>query len=279
MSALSARSDRWQFLRPYLALLWGERPLSALLLVWPAACGLWLASNGVPSWRLLLGFALGLLLAQAALVLGQSLASPESVAPSQRQRWIMLAIVLLLLMGLFALGDAVTFQAGLLGLGIWALGPLVRRFSYLGEIHQGVVFAWGVVMAFACASDEPLQPQMGLAALASMVWAASSSVWWTMATRSRDLAADKRTTAILLGDMDRVAQAVLLLGALAAWGLLGDQGELGFLFLIGLGLAALLLAWAWWQSRGRHSITYSRAGDLTAWAGGLVFLGMVLALV
>ena len=53
-------------LRLYLKLMWADRPIGWLLLLWPTWWGLWLASGGVPDWHPLLVFSLGVWLTRAA---------------------------------------------------------------------------------------------------------------------------------------------------------------------------------------------------------------------
>lgn len=268
-------------LRPLLERLGGRQPLTVLLLSWPVAIALALAASGLPRGRVLAGFVLGVVLAQA-LVAGTPLAVVlASTSDASRvhgvDRWLRV-LVLLLLVGLFGLGGSATLGAGLVGLGLWACGPLVLRCSYLAQLQQALVLVWGVVLAFACVGDEPWQPLMGLCLLACLLWATACTLWWAMARRADDLAAGIKSTAILLGDLDWVAQGMLLLGAAWAWLQVAYRAELGAAYFAGLGPALLIQAWVWWRARDRKPSVSARAGNVLAWAGGLIPLGIALAL-
>src|SRR5262245_32975203 len=50
----------------YIRLVRLDKPIGILLLLWPTLSALWLASGGMPDWRLLLIFSLGTVLLRSA---------------------------------------------------------------------------------------------------------------------------------------------------------------------------------------------------------------------
>jgi 4-hydroxybenzoate polyprenyltransferase len=50
----------------YLKLVRFDRPIGTLLLLWPTLWGLWIASQGLPDWGILIVFVLGTLLMRSA---------------------------------------------------------------------------------------------------------------------------------------------------------------------------------------------------------------------
>ena len=57
----------WRERRPhYWQLIRGDRPVGTLLLLWPTAWALWLASGGIPPLKLLLVFGAGVWLTRSA---------------------------------------------------------------------------------------------------------------------------------------------------------------------------------------------------------------------
>eukprot|EP01034_Spumella_vulgaris_P032720 gene32720-40382_t len=53
-------------LQLYFRLVRLDKPIGTVLLLWPTLVALWLASGGVPDWRLLIIFSLGTLLMRSA---------------------------------------------------------------------------------------------------------------------------------------------------------------------------------------------------------------------
>lgn len=53
-------------LRLYALLVRAHKPIGILLLLWPTLIALWLASGGVPDWRILVIYVLGTVLMRSA---------------------------------------------------------------------------------------------------------------------------------------------------------------------------------------------------------------------
>jgi 4-hydroxybenzoate polyprenyltransferase len=87
-----------------------------------------------------------------------------------------------------------------------------------------------------------------------------------------------KSTAILFGDMDLVAQAVLYAGFLVTMLLLAGRGGLGFVYLVSLGVAAGFIAWQFALARDRQPAHCFRAFLGNQWVGLVVFLGIALDL-
>ncbi|MDT8310557.1 MAG: UbiA family prenyltransferase, partial [Methylophaga sp.] len=56
----------FSILKPYLQLTRLDRPIGILLLLWPTLMALWIAAEGVPDFKLLLIFTLGVVLMRSA---------------------------------------------------------------------------------------------------------------------------------------------------------------------------------------------------------------------
>jgi len=97
-----------------------------------------------------------------------------------------------------------------------------------------------------------------------------------MVDREDDLRAGAKSTAILFGDLDLVAQAIIYGGFLVTMLLLTGRGNLGFIYLAALGVAAGFIAWQFVVARTRRPADCFRAFLANQWVGGVVFLGIAL---
>jgi 4-hydroxybenzoate polyprenyltransferase len=130
-------------------------------------------------------------------------------------------------------------------------------------------------MAFAAVRNEV--PELAwLLFLANLLWTTGYDTWYAMVDRQDDLRAGAKSTAILFGDMDLVAQAVLYGGFLLTMLLLAGRAGLGFVYLASLGVAAGFIAWQFGVARDRRPENCFRAFIGNQWVGFVVFLGIAL---
>jgi 4-hydroxybenzoate polyprenyltransferase len=132
-------------------------------------------------------------------------------------------------------------------------------------------------MAFAAVQGKV--PELAwLLFLGNLLWTTAYDTWYAMVDREDDLRAGAKSTAILFGDMDLVAQAVLYGGFLVTMLLLAGRGGLGFVYLVSLGVAAGFIAWQFALARDRQPAHCFRAFLGNQWVGLVVFLGIALDL-
>jgi 4-hydroxybenzoate polyprenyltransferase len=260
------------------------------LLLWPAWWALWLAAGGFPPWRALLLFTLAPWLVHGfGGVFGNAVdrwldrhrrdAVPPPARAGNRRRDALagFAGLALVALALAFLANRLALYLGAVALVLALIHPFVQRATYLSQVFLGVAFSWGIPMAFATVQGSV--PPLGLLLLcASALWASGGCIWRAMADREEDLRRGVRSTAILLGDMDLAAQALLFGGALVALMLVGQRAELGAAYFAGLGVSALLIGRQLWIARGRERAACLRAFALGGWVGAAVFAGLVAGL-
>jgi 4-hydroxybenzoate polyprenyltransferase len=95
-----------------------------------------------------------------------------------------------------------------------------------------------------------------------------------MVDRDEDIRAGSKSTAILFGEMDLIAQAVLYALMFAALWMVGRQAQLGLYYWAALGLAAVLVAYEFLIARHRERETCFRAFLHNNWVGAAVFAGI-----
>ena len=83
-----------------------------------------------------------------------------------------------------------------------------------------------------------------------------------------------KSTAILFGDMDLVAQGVLYACMFAALAMLGRDAGMGMYYWIGLGVAVALVGYQFIVARGREREACFRAFLHNHWVGMAIFVGI-----
>lgn len=270
----------WQRLR-------GENPFDSLLLLWPAWWALWLEAEGVPPWYLLLVCSAAIWLAHALVRVAAEVgirgfrlsgtAVDGRPQPSRDARNCALGLLAGLLGAGLALGWSGHWLAVYLAIVpvlLAAAYPVVKRHSWLAQPYLGVMIAWSIPVVFAAVRGE-VPPLGWLLFCAGVLWVSGNEIWRAMARCDDDLRAGVRSTAILLGDMDLVAQGLLYAGALFTLELVRRQATLGAAMALMLGLAALLVAYELWSARKRDGAACLRALLHGNGFGAIVLAGIV----
>jgi len=277
--------------RAYWQLIRGDRPVGTLLLLWPTLWALWLASEGVPTLKLLLVFAAGVWLTRSAGCIINDYADrwldPQVARTQQRplaagtlssrEALAMFVLMMAVAFGLVLLTNRLTVLLSIAGLFLAASYPYLKRYTYFPQVYLGIAFGWGIPMAFA-AVQNTIPQSAWLLFLANLLWTTAYDTWYAMVDREDDLKAGAKSLAIFLGDMDFIALAVLMAGFLLSLVLLGRQYRFDLPYFVCLALAGLVILWQFNITRLRHREDCFRAFKSNQWVGLLVFLGFVVAL-
>jgi 4-hydroxybenzoate polyprenyltransferase len=278
-------------LRQYWLLLRGDRPIGVLLLLWPTWWALWLAAEGVPRWSLLLIFTAGVWLTRSAGCVINDYADrwldPQvertrnrplaTGAVTPREALLVFVVLMLVAFGLVLLTNALTVGLSVIGALLAASYPYLKRHTYLPQVYLGVAFGWSIPMAYAATLGEVPAPAW-LLFLANVLWATGYDTWYAMVDRQDDLRAGAKSTAILFGTADLIAQAVIYSGFVLSLWLLGQRLQLATPYFLGVIAAAALIAWQFRIARTRTRADCFRAFLHNAWVGLAVFVGIVVAL-
>ena len=138
-----------------------------------------------------------------------------------------------------------------------------------------MAFGWGIPMAFAAVQGSAAD---GLGAVRGqhLLGSTAYDTWYAMVDRDDDIRMGAKSTAILFGELDLVAQGVLYALTFLALVLAGRQAGLGLCYWIGLGVAALLVAWEFLIARHSDRAACFRAFLHNHWVGMAVFAGIAL---
>ncbi|MGH8215949.1 MAG: 4-hydroxybenzoate octaprenyltransferase, partial [Rhodanobacteraceae bacterium] len=252
--------------RDILVLVRMDRPIGALLLLWPTWWALWLAADGFPPWKYLVVFTVGVFVMRAAGCAMNDFADRKLDPQVQRTagrplaagrvtpREAVLVFVGLCLLGfvlVLAFTNRLTIYLSFAGAALAALYPFSKRYTQLPQVVLGAAFGWGIPMAFAAITNG-LPPVCWLLFLGNVLFSTIYDTEYAMVDREEDIRAGAKSTAILFGDADLPILGILMATLLFTLLLVGQRAQLEWPFRAGLGVALLLFAWQLWSMRGRQ---------------------------
>ncbi len=277
--------------RDYLVLMRMDRPIGALLLLWPTWWALWLAAGGMPPLSLWLIFTAGVFLMrsagcvindyadrrldpQVARTAGRPIACGR-VAPRTALKLFVALLALAFLLVL--LTNRLTVELSFAGAALAALYPFSKRYTNLPQVMLGAAFGWSIPMAFAAVQGTV--PALGwLLFLANVLWSTIYDTEYAMVDRADDIKAGARSTAILFGDADLPILGVLITAFALTLLLIGPRAQLAWPWYAGIGLALAQFAWQLWMMRARVPAQCLRAFRQNNWLGLTLWAALVLAL-
>ena len=277
--------------RRRLSLYWkltrGDRPIGWLLLLWPTWWALWLAAGGVPPLGTLAIFTAGVWLTRSAGCVINDYADrwldPQvertksrplaTGAVSPREALALFSGLMLVAFGLVLLTNRLTVYLSVAAVFLAATYPFLKRHTYLPQVYLGIAFGWSIPMAFA-AVQGTVPAIAWLLFLGNLLWTTAYDTWYAMVDREDDLRAGSKSTAILFGDADLMAQGVLFAGFFWAMWLVGSRAGLGVYYQAGLLLALLLVLAQFWVARHRGRDECFIAFRANQWVGLAVFAGL-----
>ena len=277
--------------RDYLVLTRMDRPIGALLLLWPTWWALWLAAGDWPPFKPLAIFTLGVFAMRAAgcaindyadrkldplveRTAGRPIASGR-VTP--REALIVFGALLAFAFVLVLFTNALTIKLSFAGAALAALYPFTKRWTYLPQVVLGAAFGWAIPMAFAAVAGT-VPPLGWLLFIANILWSVVYDTEYAMVDREDDLKAGAKSTAILFGDADLPILGVLMASLLLAMVFVGQRAQLGWPYWLALLVAAGLFVYQLWLIRTRERGPCLAAFRHNNWWGLTMWIGIVLAL-
>ncbi|WP_426172135.1 4-hydroxybenzoate octaprenyltransferase [Pseudoduganella sp. R-34] len=273
----------------YFRLVRLDKPIGTVLLLWPTLAALWLASGGVPDWKLLLIFSMGTFLMRSAGCAVNDYADQDfdkhvkrtaerpitSGRVSGKEALLIAAGLSLLAFLLIQPLNALVKQLSVAALIIAGTYPYFKRFFAIPQAYLGIAFGFGMPMAFA-AVQSTVPPVAWLLLAGNVFWAVAYDTEYAMVDRDDDLKIGIKTSAITFGRFD-VAAIMLCYGVhLAILLVVGRQFGLGLPFLLGIAVAAGCAIYHYFLIRGRERAPCFAAFRHNNYLGAAVFAGIAL---
>ncbi|QPB80982.1 4-hydroxybenzoate octaprenyltransferase [Proteus sp. GOKU] len=217
--------SKWQ---AYSRLMRIDKPIGALLLLWPTYWALWIAAKGFPDWHILIVFTIGVFSMRAAGCVINDFADRKidgsvertknrplpSGAVTEKESKILFIVLVLLSFALVLTLNTMTIWLSVAGLALAWFYPFVKRFSNLPQLILGMAFGWSIPMGFAAVS-ESLPLVCWLLFLVNIVWSIVYDTQYAMVDRNDDIKIGVKSTAILFGRYDKIIIGILQLVMLA----------------------------------------------------------------
>jgi 4-hydroxybenzoate polyprenyltransferase len=266
-----------------------HRPIGIFLLLWPTLWALWVAAEGFPRLEVFVVFSLGVILMRSAGCVINDFADRNfdphvertrtrpiaSGSVSPREALLLFASLCALAFLLVLTMNRLTIYLSFIGVGLAAIYPFMKRFTYLPQVVLGMAFGWAIPMAFAAQADG-LPKVAWLMYVINIVWSMVYDTMYAMADREDDLKIGVKSSAILFGEADRIIigllQGTMFLGLV----LLGQQLQLGTAYHVSLLVALVFAVYQQYLIYSRNPARCFRAFLNNNWLGGVIFLGFLL---
>lgn len=278
---------KWQ---AYSRLMRIDKPIGALLLLWPTYWALWIAAKGIPDWRILLIFTIGVFSMRAAGCVINDFAdrkfdgaverTKKRPLPSgdvtEKEAKILFAVLVLVSFGLVLTLNTMTIWLSVAGLALAWVYPFVKRVSHLPQVVLGAAFGWSIPMAFAAVS-ESLPAVCWLLFAVNIVWSLIYDTQYAMVDRNDDIKIGVKSTAILFGRFDKMIIGALQLVMILMLLWIGVMINLSGIFYWSLLLAGALFVYQQRLMADRERDPCFQAFMNNNYVGFILFLGMLVS--
>ncbi len=269
-----------------------NKPIGIYLLLWPTISALWIAEEGFPRFSLLFIFVIGTALMRSAGCCVNDFADHAidgKVGRTQRRPLVLgsltrkdaflcFALLSLISFCLVLMTNERTIILSFAAVALVALYPFMKRFTNLPQLVLGIVFSWGILMAFSAATGNIPQPAY-LLFVANCLWTVAYDTQYAMVDREFDLKIGVKSTAILFGDADKVIIGSLQVMFILAMILAGRQFELGAPYYLSLVIASGFLAYQQYLIKDRLPGPCFESFLNNNWVGAVIFIGVLLSFI
>lgn len=267
-----------------------NKPIGALLLLWPTLWALWLAGKGHPQPSILMIFIIGVILMRSAGCAANDFADRHVDGQVERTKnrplasgkiksieAIMVAGILLLASFLLVLQcNLFTIQLAFVGAALALVYPFLKRYTHLPQLGLGAAFAWGVPMAFAALTNSiPLSAWFLF--FTALLWPIIYDTMYAMVDRNDDEKAGIKSTAILFGAHDKLVIGLLQILFLMMLTITGILFDLNVFYYVSLMIVVVLFVYQQWLIQARDRAKCFAAFLNNNWVGLVIFIGIVLS--
>lgn len=266
-----------------------DKPIGALLLLWPTLWALWVATRACRNCGSG-SFVAGVWLMRAAGCVVNDYADrkfdghvkrtanrplPSGAVTEKEARTLFVVLVLLAFLLVLTL-NTMTILLSVAALALAWVYPFMKRYTHLPQVVLGAAFGWSIPMAFAAVSESvPLS--CWLMFLANILWAVAYDTQYAMVDRDDDLKIGIKSTAILFGKNDKLIIGVLQVGVLVLMALVGWLNGLGLGYYWSLLVAGALFVYQQKLIVNRERDACFKAFMNNNYVGLVLFLGLAMS--
>lgn len=267
-----------------------DKPIGIFLLLWPTLWALWLASNGRPDFNIVCIFIVGVVLMRSAGCVLNDIADRNFDGFVERTRMrplaagdvslfsacVLAGCLLLLAFLLVLLCNRYTTGLALVGAGLAAIYPLLKRVTHFPQLGLGLAFSWGIPMAFAAQNNEIGLPGWFLF-ITGLIWPVIYDTMYGMVDRDDDLKIGVKSTAILFSSMDKMVIGLLQVLFVAMLIIVGLMFKLHIIYYLSLLVVAGLFSFQQWLIHSTDKMNFHRAFLNNNLVGLVIFLGIFMS--
>ncbi|URN99537.1 4-hydroxybenzoate octaprenyltransferase [Leclercia adecarboxylata] len=274
----------------YHRLMRTDKPIGALLLLWPTLWALWVATPGLPPLWILAVFVAGVWLMRAAGCVVNDYADrkfdghvkrtanrplPSGDVTEKEARTLFVVLVLLSFLLVLTL-NTMTILLSVAALALAWVYPFMKRYTHLPQVVLGAAFGWSIPMAFAAVSESvPLS--CWLMFLANILWAVAYDTQYAMVDRDDDLKIGIKSTAILFGRQDKLIIGILQVAVLALMVAIGYLNQLSGAFYAAVAAAGVLFIYQQKLIANREREACFKAFLNNNYVGLVLFVGLAIS--
>jgi 4-hydroxybenzoate polyprenyltransferase len=266
-----------------------DKPIGILLLLWPTLWALLIAAYGRPPLVVLWIFVMGTVLMRSAGCVINDCADRDFDPHVERTRnrpvaaghvtpreAMLLAAALALVAFLLILPLRNWFVVGLsvVALFVAATYPFTKRFFAIPQAYLGIAFGFGIPMAYAAVMNSLPADAWWLLA-ANVFWAIAYDTQYAMVDRDDDLKIGIKTSAITFGRYDIAAIMFCYAAMLAILVGVGRYMLLGWMYYLGLAVAAVIMGYHYTLIRDRSRDGCFKAFRHNNWVGAAICAGLL----
>lgn len=267
-----------------------DKPIGALLLLWPTLWAVWLAADGRPTAGIVIIFVLGTWLTRSAGCAVNDFADRNFDAHVERTRTRPLAageirpveaLAVAAFLGLAAFGlvlylNRFAILLSFVAVAIAVAYPFSKRVFAFPQLILGVAFGFGIPMAYAAIRNELTLDCWALLA-ANVCYSFAYDTEYAMVDRNDDAKLGMRTSALSLGARDVPAVMLSYMLMLAILSGVGIYLHMPWPYYIGLAAAWCMMIYHYFLIRGRTREGCFKAFRHNNWVGLTIFLGIVFS--
>lgn len=272
----------------YCRLMRLDKPIGALLLLWPTLWALWLTGNR--SVYIAFVFVAGVFIMRSAGCVINDFADrdvdghvertknrplPSKLISEKASKVLFLVLVLIAFCLVLTL-NWLTISLSFLALATAFIYPFMKRYTHLPQLVLGVAFSWGIPMAYA-ATIEAFPITCWLLCIANICWTVAYDTQYAMVDKKDDLKIGVKSTAILFGEYDKLIIGCLQVATLICLLFVGVNNQLSIIFYLSLVVAAGLFVYQQVLMKNRHPSYCFRAFLNNNYVGGIVLIGILLS--
>ncbi|MGJ8645991.1 MAG: 4-hydroxybenzoate octaprenyltransferase [Marinomonas colpomeniae] len=275
-------------LKDYTELTRFNRPIGSFLLMWPTLWALWLASDGIPDLHLIIIFVLGVFSMRSAGCVINDYADRKvdgsvertknrplpSGRVSEKEALGLFAALCILSFVLVLFTDVRTILLSVVGLGLAALYPFMKRYTHLPQLFLGLAFSWAIPMAYSAQGGDLSDPILWMLFVANCFWTIAYDTYYAMTDRKDDLKIGVKSTAILFGEYDLFVILCLQALTLSLLTCIGLLAGLHWLYFISLLVCVGLFCQQFQQAKDREEQACFRSFLDNNRVGYCVFIGL-----